>query len=98
MAPQCGQLNFEGPSRNIEWIAPEGRSHSSRQRSCCSSIGDLWSCWLWRGSVDRDPLRERGNEALDPSRLWLTMAGVAVGVGGCAVGRLRTRDDFEREG
>lgn len=48
--------------------------------------------------MDRDPRRERDNEALDPSRLWLTMAGVAVGVGGCAVGRLRTRDDFEKEG
>lgn len=53
--------------------------------------------------MDRDPRRERGSEALDPSRLWLlplAIEGVAVvaGVRGCAVGKLRTREDFESEG
>ena len=53
--------------------------------------------------MDRDPQRERGSEALDPSRLWLLLLmfeGVAVAgaVGGCAVGRLRPREDFEGEG
>lgn len=53
--------------------------------------------------MDRDSRRERGSEALDPSRLWLLLlaiegVAVAAGVGGCAVGRLRMREDFEREG